>query len=291
MAWLQRGLTSAVAVAGGDSHDHARLNRRMVASLSEGTSLNTELFVLKMKDLTKLMRGSNDHRQFQKFQQFSGQAWSIIEYLCGERAPEERKTAFRAFLKDGRSNIHQEECFVEHFGFGFGPLLDRWRQWVLDQGIGSYEPPSPRVRKAWLDRVLPIIRNSQAKRGDHILAIREVGSAGYVLGADALIDLLRERGEIPKEEIVWALAMISGMAWGDDPDRWQSWWEGLPMTWTPPQSQGVDTDTAARIQTEDDSIGRQRLRERSWEGEAPSAAVPKTKESASTSAGPSTSAS
>jgi hypothetical protein len=31
------------------------------------------------------------------------------------------------------------------------------------------------------------------------------------------------------EEVVCALEAISGMAYGDDQDRWSAWWEGLPI--------------------------------------------------------------
>ena len=64
---------------------------------------------------------------------------------------------------------------------------------------------------------------------DRILAIRALGWAGNVLGADALIGLLGAGGEIPKEEIVWSLEAISGMVWGDDLNRWSDWWDGLPQ--------------------------------------------------------------
>ena len=235
--WLQLGVSRAAAF-GGDRDAHGRLNRKMIVSLSRETSLGTELFRLTSNDLTKLFRGANDHRDFQKSHQFHNQSWSIVEYLCGEQADEQRKDAFRAFLQDGRSKTHQEESFQEHFGIGFAPMLDGWRQWVLDQGIGPYEPAPPEIRDALLNRVLPVVRDRRARRGDRILAIRELGGAGYLLGADALIELLREHGEIPNEEIVWSLEMISGLVWGDDPDRWQAWWDDLPMTWSLPQSDG-----------------------------------------------------
>ncbi len=35
-------------------------------------------------------------------------------------------------------------------------------------------------------------------------------------------------GTIPKEEAIWALRMVSGMTWGDEPGRWRDWYKGLP---------------------------------------------------------------
>ena len=60
------------------------------------------------------------------------------------------------------------------------------------------------------------------------MAIRNIGSEGYILGADALIGLLQGDDAIPREEVVWALEAISGMAYGDDKDRWAAWRSELP---------------------------------------------------------------
>jgi hypothetical protein len=100
---------------------------------------------------------------------------------------------------------------------------------VLDQGIAAYEPPTERIREGLLGRVLPTIRDREARRGDRLVAIRQWAGAGSVLGADVLIDLLRDPGEVPKEDVVWALRMVSGMTWGDELDRWQVWWDELSM--------------------------------------------------------------
>ena len=99
---------------------------------------------------------------------------------------------------------------------------------MLDQGIGSHEPPPPHIRDSLVNRVLPLIRDRQCRRGDRVLAIRHLGTAGYALGADTLISLLRNGDDIPKEEVVWALEMISGEARGDDADRWTSWRIDVP---------------------------------------------------------------
>ena len=79
-----------------------------------------------------------------------------------------------------------------------------------------------------MNRVIPLIENRQAKREDRIQAIRYIGIEGYVLAADALIGLLQGDDAIPREEVVWALEAISGMAYGDDQDRWTDWWNSLP---------------------------------------------------------------
>jgi hypothetical protein len=148
---LERGISSSLAY-GGARDELARLNRRMIAALGRGTALSRELFLLKFNDLTRLIHGSADHRKFQKLHQFNQQSWSLIEYISGEEAPAERKAAFRAFLRDKQAKTDQEEAFVLHFGYNFGPLLEGWRRWVLDRGVGPDEPPPARVRVAFLER-------------------------------------------------------------------------------------------------------------------------------------------
>jgi hypothetical protein len=227
--WVQAGLTKGLDAHGGRG-DLARLNRRMVAALSGGAAWSEDLFSTSAHQVSKLFQRSKDPRSARKAELFTDQAWSIIEYLGGESAPEARRAAFRAFLKDKRAKSQQESAFFQHIGFGFGTLLDDWRSWVLDRGIGADEAPPPELRDALVNRVLPVVRDRHARGEDRIQAIRDWRSAGVVLGADALIDLLRDPGDIPKEEVVWALCMASGMAWGDEPDRWQDWWDGLPRT-------------------------------------------------------------
>jgi membrane protein implicated in regulation of membrane protease activity len=228
--WLQSGLSRSV-IAADTPDERARLNRKVAASLAIEAALSTEIFAMTHKDLFRLMRGPKEPAKLQKLAQFHHQSRSIVEYLCGELAPRDMRSALGAFLRDARSKTEPEASFRHHFGQGFGPLLDGWRQWVLEQGIGAYEPPPDRIRDALLERILPAIRDRRAKRGDRLVAIGEWANAGYVIGADALIDLLRDPGDLPKEQVVWALCMVSGMAWGDEPDRWQAWWDELPTSW------------------------------------------------------------
>ncbi len=56
--------------------------------------------------------------------------------------------------------------------------------------------------------------------------MRALGGAGYVLGADALVEMLRERDDRFTNAATWALESISGFAWGSDADRWSEWLAG-----------------------------------------------------------------
>ena len=91
-----------------------------------------------------------------------------------------------------------------------------------------YGPPPPPIREALLGRVIPTVMDRGAKVMDRILAIRDMGRVGHLLGADSLIDLLRDGDAALKEEVVWSLEAISGRVLGDDVEPWSSWWDGLP---------------------------------------------------------------
>jgi hypothetical protein len=84
------------------------------------------------------------------------------------------------------------------------------------------------VRDELLERIVPTIRDLKAKRRDRVDAILGWGSAGYVLRADALIELLHVREGGLKAEAIGSLDAVSGMPSGDEPDRWRAWCEGLP---------------------------------------------------------------
>ena len=99
--WLQAGVAASLA-ASHDRGDLCGLNRRMLAALSERTEWSETLFTVSANQISKLLLRTNDRRSFRKSEQFNEQAWSIVEYLAGEQAPETQKAAFRAFVKDKR---------------------------------------------------------------------------------------------------------------------------------------------------------------------------------------------
>jgi hypothetical protein len=78
---------------------------------------------------------------------------------------------------------------------------------------------------ALTNRVIPIVEHEGANTLERIQAIREMGRTGYALGSDALIDLLGKDDQIPSEEIVWSLESISGLALGDDLEKWSDWFD------------------------------------------------------------------
>jgi ssDNA-binding Zn-finger/Zn-ribbon topoisomerase 1 len=224
-AWLEMGISAALT---SEEAGLARLNRQMLSALSRGTVLGTRVFTFTLKDLAKQLTGWRDQREFALRHQMKAQSRSLFEFLCGKLAPAQRLEQVRAFIFDSQSNAKSDEAFERHFGLAFDEMGARWREWVLEQGVGEFVPVSDEIEKALVTRVIPLIEDRGASRDERILAIRHLGIEGHVLGAGALIDLLRGDDTIPREEVIWALEAISGMPYGDAKDRWSLWWQDLP---------------------------------------------------------------
>jgi hypothetical protein len=227
--WVQTGVASLIA-GGEDVDELARLNRKMTAALARGDVLGTaELFHAPPQAFVRLLKDWQEFASFSKYQKLVTQSWSVIEYLCGREATNDQRQRFRGFLTELKPKTPQEEVFKRHFNYGFDVLLDRWRAWVLDRGLGSHVPPPEHLRHALLGRVIPIVLDREAEPLDRIQAIRDLGRTGYVLGADALVDVLENDAQIPHEEAVWSLEAISGQALGNASRRWaDEWLASLP---------------------------------------------------------------
>jgi hypothetical protein len=222
--WLQMGIALHLA-CGGEASELARLNRKMLAASSRGTLLGTtDLFHAEPRAMIKLVRDWQQHDNFTRYTQFASQSWSLVEFLRGH---DEAGQRFRSLLENLGPQASLEELLQQQFGYGFDTLLDHWRQWIARRGIGYHDPPEPEIRDILVEGTIPAALALDASPLDQIQAIREMGKAGYVLGADALIKLLGEDDEALREEVVWSLEAISGLALGHDRAQWQRWFDGL----------------------------------------------------------------
>lgn len=227
--WLQAGLGYALA-CGGDEDELSRLHRRMRASLARrGTLGSADLFHARPSTIVKLARDWQEHGSFARYTQFVDQSWSVVEYLRDVAAAEGAPGRFLGVLSEIGAAGRDEEVLLRHYGCGFDGLLERWRGWVGGHVNEVHGPPPSRMRDALLERVLPIVRDREAEPIDRVQGIREMGRTGYVLGADALIEMLGVEDLVSEEELVWALEAISGLALGHERRRWEAWWERLPQ--------------------------------------------------------------
>jgi hypothetical protein len=223
--WLQSGISSALSA---DSGGHAReqLQRRMKVAIAYGSTLKATEFAARLtpRQARERMGPLVEHSSFARLMQHIGQCWSVIEFLAGTDAPAERLGRFRAFLKDLKKTVPEEEVFTRHFGHGFDGLLQDWQAWLKHQTLGADSVPPPEIRAAIIEKLVPAIRDRSKKAQDRVRAMRSLGATGYVLGANTLIDMLREGDERFTETATWSLEAISGLALGNDAARWSRWW-------------------------------------------------------------------
>jgi hypothetical protein len=229
--WLQPGIANLVA-CGGDDEELARLNRKLTPALARGAALGAaELFDANPRALVRLVKDWQGLASFARYQLFVAQAWSVTEYLCGHQATDVDRRRFWALLTELKPTAPQAAVFERHYGHGFDVLLERWRAWVLDRGAGSHRPPPEPIRHALVGSVIPIVADREAAPMDRMQAIRELGRTGYVLGAEALIDVLRSGDEHLSADALWSLEAISGLDLGQGQDavrRAEEWLAGLP---------------------------------------------------------------
>lgn len=92
---------------------------------------------------------------------------------------------------------------------------------MREQGVGEHA-------QALLNGPVATIKHQEASADDRACAIRLLGSEGFTIGAEALIDIVRRGPSDLAAEAVWALESISGQPFGADADRWVTWRASLP---------------------------------------------------------------
>ncbi|HVC92916.1 MAG TPA: hypothetical protein VND64_04455 [Pirellulales bacterium] len=176
---------------------------------------------------------------------FENQATSLAYYLAGVEAGE-RRHQFRGFLRELDHKQPQEAVFQRHFGLGFEEAARGWRAWRARHDGESHDAPPNILERHLRETLLPSVRRTAAPDDERRGAIAAMRDGGYTLGADALIGVLRESNPTLTSEAVWALESISGRNLGDDPGRWQDWFDGLPgATPTPIASEAVAATQSA----------------------------------------------
>ena len=190
--WLQSGLSAALSAGSGNIRE--QVLRRMKVAVHNGMTLKAPEFFSRLTafQTRELIGPLVDHDRFAMFAQLRAQSCSLIEYLAGPEAPPDRLARFRSFLCDLKAAPSEEPVFKRHFDHGFDALLEHWQAWIDEQSLRHDPVPPPDVRTSIIERIIPAIVDRSKKANDRIHAMRSLGTAGYALGAHALIDVLRE---------------------------------------------------------------------------------------------------
>jgi hypothetical protein len=229
-SWLNVGVAGLLAREA-TADEQARLNRKVLPAVQERrqTLRARELFRKNPRVVFYSRRKRGGQAEFAHLICVVNHAQSLLDYIAGGDAPPARKESFRAFLKELKRRDPYDLVFRRQFGYGLDQLYNNWREWVLAKGIGEHEPPPATIRRALLDHIIPLVADRHAMPEDRLRAIRDMGQAGYTLGADTLIDLLQVRNPELRSAAAWALEMISGTAGGEDIGHWEAWWDRLPQ--------------------------------------------------------------
>ena len=227
--WLNSGLSRVVAHTG-NAQRLARLNRRVLADLAAERTLDAKAFFAHMPRIVFRLKfpAERDFAAVAKAAAQDAQIHSFMEFLCGAGSTSERRLAFQKFLADPRRCKRQEEALVASFGCSPEKLLDDWRGWVEQLGVGEHAAPPAEYAEVLASGPVATIKNEQSPLVERLRAIRRLGREGFVVGADALIDVLRRGPAELAAEATWALEAISGQPLGADVARWEAWRAGLP---------------------------------------------------------------
>lgn len=225
-AWLATGLAATVSHDDqSDDDDLGRLHRRVLAGRAGGRTIGSSEF------LTSTSAGNwrkhDRHAELEHFawsNQFVAQAWSMVEFLCGRGATPDRRQAFQRFFNDADRDKRPAAAIERHFGCSFDELFERWQAWVAERGLGEHRPPPANLAAYLTSDPIAKVAAADTPRGERAAAIRELGQYGYLLGADALVDLLERQDENLRAEAIWALECISGEVLGTSAAAWQEWW-------------------------------------------------------------------
>lgn len=227
--WLNGGLAHVVAHEG-DAARLARQNRRVLADLAARRTLDAKAFFAPLPRIVWNLKlpAERDLAAVARHAAREAQQHSFMEFLCGGGATPERRLAFQRFLADPRRQKRQDEALVASFGCSPETLLDDWRQWVEQLGVGQHVPPPAEYAEVLASGPVAKIENEQAPLIERLRAVRRLGREGFTIGVDALIGVLRHGPEDLAAEAVWALEAISGRPLGADVAAWEAWRESLP---------------------------------------------------------------
>ncbi|HVW35892.1 MAG TPA: hypothetical protein VHB99_01265 [Pirellulales bacterium] len=236
--WLNGGLAHVVAHAG-DAARLARLNRRVLADVAARRTLDAKAFFAPLPRIVWNLKlpAERDSAAVTQAAAREVQQHSFMEFLCGAGSTPERRLAFQRFLVDPRRQKRQDEALVASFGCSPETLLDDWRQWVEQVGVGQHVPPPAEYAEVLASGPVATIENEQAPLIERLRAIRRLGREGFVVGIDALIGVLRQGPDELAAEAVWALEAISAQPLGADVAAWEAWRANLPAEIGDSQSQ------------------------------------------------------
>ncbi|ADB17869.1 WD-40 repeat protein [Pirellula staleyi DSM 6068] len=104
-------------------------------------------------------------------------------------------------------------------------LLHEWRAWLERTAPPNPTFAAPASHQHLLARIYPQIRDRRTPADVKIDIVRHLGIQPYWEVGGVLVELLEDRRLSFREEVLEALAFVSGEKLGDDTAAWKAWWE------------------------------------------------------------------
>jgi WD40 repeat protein len=154
------------------------------------------------------------------------QLLSLIDYLVGTDSTVDQRTQFQGLWQAlGRTRSIDKAC-LESFGHGVAELDRRWQFWARTADFGPPPLPPADIAQAAQESVIPLLTDASAPIQRRVRAIRILGGSGWLVGAEALVEMLSSSHEDLRREALSALRLMFGRADIERADDWRGLVDG-----------------------------------------------------------------
>jgi hypothetical protein len=206
----------------------ARVHRRLAVELERTGTLAPMPHTVSDKEYVALAMARDQREPFHKLQVYTDVCSSLGIYLTGD---EERLQRFCAFLRGLRRGANVDAALRRDYGCGVEELIEQWRGWLAQriaetQAEGLWEQADATaefVRAQILEEWIPFVMNAEADLERRGCIVRSLGTAGSLLSAEPLIELLSDASPEIRQDALWSLEALAGRRVGESPEAWRGW--------------------------------------------------------------------
>src|SRR5262249_52497297 len=149
------------------------------------------------------------------------QSLSLVDYLIGTDSTADRRTQFQSLWQAlGRTRSIDKAC-LEAFGYGVAELDRQWQFWARTAAFGPPSLPPNEIGQAAEELVVPLLKDASAPIQRRVRAIRILCGSGWLVGADALVEMLSSSHDDLRREAHSALQLMFGRSDIERADDWR----------------------------------------------------------------------
>lgn len=198
--WLRHGLDTYLADYGVPAKRDS-WRRTLHVLQQEGGLLTLEtIFRQRKKALFTGGQAALLPENAERMLKIRGQLSSLVDYLCGDAAPPERRQQFVRLWQGVQETGSLEKACAAVFAGGLAQLESDWKAWAATVTFGPPLPAPPEIAEAAAMEVIPLVLNAEAPTQERIKRIRSLGACGWLVGIEPLRELLKDlRPDIRRE--------------------------------------------------------------------------------------------